>query len=209
MARKGLSVWLFSSMTFIALLHLLDAISALFFNNSIKLLQLYPFVGAKLQSIAPSTYFWATIVTTLILWGITCGIAFENPVDTFLNKILSDAKVHSTVETQLLESKSEVLDAMFETIDASSETLAQVKDLICNVRTEAREIQPLRESIDNMKADLGGLRREFKRIQENVIFSKVCPACGKSLMPEFNMCPYCGESIRPMEAPVFTIKSYR
>lgn len=98
---------------------------------------------------------------------------------------------------------------MFETIEASSETLAQVKDLICNVRTEAREIQPLRESIDNMKADLGGLRREFKRIQENVIFSKVCPACGKSLMPEFNMCPYCGESIRPMEAPVFTIKSYR
>ena len=209
MARKGLSVWLFSSMTFIALLHLLDAISALFFNNPIKLLQLYPFVGAELQSIAPSTYFWVTILATLILWGITCGIAFENPVETFLNKILSDAKVHSTVETQLMESKSEVLDAMFDTIEASSETLAQVKDLICNVRTEAREIQPLRESIDNMKADLGGLRREFKRIQENVIFSKVCPACGKSLMPEFNMCPYCGESIKPQEAPVFTIKSYR
>ena len=44
-----------------------------------------------------------------------------------------------------MESKSEVLDAMFETMEASNETLAQLKDLVCNVRTEAREIQPLRE----------------------------------------------------------------
>jgi hypothetical protein len=209
LARKGLSVWLFSSLTFIALLHLFDAVSAFFFNNPIKLLQLYPFVNGVLQTMAPSTYFWMTMVATLILWGITCGIAFENPVEVFLNKILSDAKIHSTAETQLLESKSEVLDAMFDTIETSSETLAQVKDLICNVRTEAREIQPLRESIDDMKADLGGLRREFNKMQESVIFSKVCPTCGKSLMPEFNMCPYCGENVRPLEPPVLTVKTYR
>ncbi len=209
MARKGLSVWLFSSFTFIALLHMLDAVSALFFGNSIKLLQLYPFINVEMQAASTSAYFWVSTIITLILWGITCGITFENPVETFLNKILSDAKAHSAVETQLTESKSEVLDAMFETIEASSETLAQVKDLMCNVRTEAREIQPLRESIDSMKADLGSLKKDFKRIQENVIFSKVCPACGKSLMPEFNMCPYCGESIRPLHAPVLTVKNYR
>jgi rRNA maturation endonuclease Nob1 len=208
-ARKGLSVWLLSSLTFVALMHLLDATLAFIFGNPIRLLQLYPFVGAKLQSIAPSMYFWATIVTTLILWGITCGIAFENPVDKFLNKILSDAKVHSTVETQLLESKSEVLDALFETIEATSETVAQVKDLVCNVRTDAKEIQPLRDSIENMKADLGSLKNEFKKIRENVAFPNICHACGKPLMPEFNMCPYCGESVRPTDVPVLTFKSLR
>jgi len=209
LTRKGLSVWVFSSLTFIAMLHLLDAISALFFGNSAKLLQFYPFVGEKLQTIGPSAYFWITIVAALVLWGITCGIAFENPVETFLNKILSDAKAHSAVETQLLEGKSEVLDAMFETIEASSETLSQVKDLIYNVRTEAREIQPLKESIDSIKTDMGSLRREFRTIQDSVISSKICRACGKPLMPEFNLCPYCGESIRPLEPPMITIKGYR
>lgn len=40
MAKKGISVWLFSSLTFIALLHLAEAISVLVFSNEIRLLQL-------------------------------------------------------------------------------------------------------------------------------------------------------------------------
>ena len=209
MARKGLSVWLFSSLTFVTLVHLVDAVSAFVFGNTIRLLQLYPFVGEQLQAIAPSTYFWVCLAVTFVLWGITCGVAFENPVETFLNNMLSEAKVHSNVETQLVESKSEVLDAMFETIEATSETVAQVKDLVCNVRTEAKEIQPLRESIENMKADLGGLKNEFRKIRENAAFPNICHACGKPLMPEFNVCPYCGESVRSIEVPVLTLKSFR
>lgn len=208
-ARKGLSVWLLSSLTFVALLHMLDAISAFVFNNSIRLLQMYPIVGGQLMNMAPSTYFWISTVVTLILWGITCGLAFENPVETFLNKMLSDARAHSTVETQLLESKSEVLDAMFETIEAGNETLAQLKDLVCNVRTEAREIQPLRESVETMRADMSSLKKEFRRIREDVTLPDVCHVCGKPLMPEFNMCPYCGEGIRSKESPVLTVKSFR
>lgn len=60
MVKKGLSVWVFSSLTFMAVLHLVDAISALVFGNPIRLLQLYPFAGEKLQSIAPITYLWIT-----------------------------------------------------------------------------------------------------------------------------------------------------
>jgi rubrerythrin len=209
MTRKGLSVWLFSSLTFVALMHMLDATSAFVFNNPTKLLQLYPFIVGQLQTMAPSTYFWISTISTLVFWGITCGTAFQNPVETFLNKIVSDAEAHSNAENQLLDSKSEVLDAMFETIEATSETLAQVKDLVCNVRTEAREIQPLRESIENMKADLGSLNKEFKKIREEAVFPNICRACGKPLMPEFNLCPYCGESIRELETPVLTLKRFR
>jgi hypothetical protein len=208
-ARKGLSVWLFSSLTFVALMHLLDAISSFVFNNPIRLLQLYPFVGEQLQTMSPSVYLWISAIFSVALWGITCGIVFENPLETFLNNIVSDAEMHSTVETQLLDSKSEVLDAMYETVEASSNTLAQLKDLVCNVRTEAKEIQPLRENIENMKADLGILKKEFRKIRENLGIPKICHGCGKPLMPEFALCPYCGESVRPIEASVLTLKSLR
>jgi hypothetical protein len=208
-ARKGLSVWLFSSLTFVALIHLLDAVSAFVFNNPIRLLELYPMIGEQLQTISPGMYFLLTGTITLVLWAITCRIAFENPVETFLKQVLSDAKAHSTVETQLLDNKSEVLDAMFDTIEASSETLAQVKDLVCNVRTEAREIQPLRETIDNLKVDLCGLKKEFRKMRENMVSSTICQACGKPLMPEFNVCPYCGESMTRLKAPVLTLKDFR
>jgi rRNA maturation endonuclease Nob1 len=209
LARKGLSVWVFSSLTFIALLHLVDAISALVFGNPIEFFQLYPFVAEKLQAITPLTYFWTTAAATSILWGITCVIVFENPVEAFLNKILSDAKAQGAVETQLLESKSEVLDAMYETVEASNGELAEVKDLICNVRTEAKEIQPLRESVEKIKTELSSLRKDLKKIEERAVFQNLCPACGKPLLPDFKLCPYCGENINLLPEKIISVKDYR
>jgi len=92
LAKKGITVWLFSTLTFAAILHLIDATYTLVLNNQIKLLPLYPFIGEELQTITPIIYFLGSTITALTLWGITCAIAFENPVETFLNKILSDAK---------------------------------------------------------------------------------------------------------------------
>jgi rRNA maturation endonuclease Nob1 len=209
LGKKGMSVWLFSSLTFIALLHLIEAISVLFFNNEIRLLQLYPFINEKLQAITPITYFWVSAVATFILWGITCGIAFTNPVETFLNTVLSDAKTQGTVETQLLEEKSEILDSMNETIESNNEILAQVKDLIYNVRTEVKEIRPLRENFEKMKTELGGLRKETRKLEDKVNFQILCPACGKPLLPEFKICPYCGEGMELHQAPVITLKDYK
>ena len=209
MAKKGISVWLFSTLTFISLLHLADAISALILNNPIRLLQLYPYVNEKLQTIAPSTYFWMSTAATLILWGVTCAIAFENPVDAFLNKILSDAKTQSAVEAQLLEEKGEILDVMNETIESSNQTLAQVQDLIYNVRTDVKEIQPLKESTEKIRAEITSLKKELKKIEEKVQFPNICPACGKPLLPEFKICPYCGENIKMQTAPVIALKDYK
>jgi hypothetical protein len=209
LAKKGISVWLFSSLTFIALLHLAEAISVLFFNNKIRLLQLYPFINERLQVITPITYFWVSATATFILWGITCAIAFENPVETFLNNILSDAKTQSTVEAQLLEEKSEILDSMNETVESNNEILAQVRDLMYNVRAEVKEIHPLKESLEKMKTELGSLRRETKKIEDKVNFQILCPACGKPLLPEFKICPYCGEGMKLHQASIITLKDYK
>jgi len=200
---------LFSSLTFIALLHLAEAISVLFFNNEIRLLQLYPLINEKVQSITPITYFWVSAASTFILWGITCAIAFENPVEAFLNKILSDAKKQSAVETQLLEDKSEVLDAMYETVEADNKILSQVKDLMCNVRADVKEIQPLKDGMDKMKTELNNLRKEIKKIEEKIHFPNLCPACGKPLMPEFKICPYCGENIKLLPENIVSLKEYK
>jgi len=209
LAKKGISVWLFSSLTFIAILHLTEAISVLVFNNEIRLLQLYPFINEKLQAMTPITYFWVSASAAFILWGITCAIAFTNPVETFLNKILSDAKTQTAVEAQLLEEKSEILDAMNETIESNNETLAHIKDLIYNVRTEVKEVHPLKESMEKIKTELSTLRKEVKKLEEKVNFPSLCPACGKPLLPEFKMCPYCGEDMKLHQASVITLKDYK
>jgi rRNA maturation endonuclease Nob1 len=206
LAKKAILVWIFSSLTFIASAHLVEAIWILLFNGQIRLLSIYPFIGENLQAIAPTTYFWASLASTLILWGITCVVAFENPVEAFLNKILSDAKKQSAVETQLVEDKSEVIDLMNETIEANNETLLQVRDIIYNVRTEVKEIQSLKDLVEKVKMEIGTLKREVKRIEEKVKFPILCPACGKPLLPEFKMCPYCGEQIRAQYPAVIEIK---
>lgn len=209
MAKKGIGVWLFSSLTFVALVHLIDAISVLVFNSQIKLFQLYPFINEKLQTMMPNTYFWVSAITTFILWGITCAIAFENPVETFLNKILSDARKQGAVETQVLDEKSELLDAMNETVEMNNTLLAQIKDMTYNVRTEVKEIQPLTENVEKLKTELSRLKRGLKKFEENAKHPNKCPTCRKPILPEFKVCPYCGENLKLLPEAVIALKDYK
>ncbi len=197
MRKKGIAIWVFTTLTFISLMHLIDAASALFFSNPIQILQLYPFIN-QLQ-ISTDLYLYAAASSTAVLWAMTCLVAFDNPVEEFLNKILSDAKKQTTTEAQLLESKSEVFDLMYETIESDSETLAQVKDLMRNMRAEVKDIQPIKETMEKTRTELSSLKREIKTLEEKLLFTIVCPACGKMLRPDFKLCPYCGENITLQE----------
>jgi DNA repair exonuclease SbcCD ATPase subunit len=193
--KKGIAIWLFSTLTFIALIHLIDAAASVLFNNQIQLLQLYPLINQQLQQISTDIYLYISGTSTFILWGITCLIAFDNPVETFLNKVLSDAKKQTTTEAQILESKSEIFDLMYETVESDSETLAQVKDLMRNIRTEVKDIQPIKETMEKTRTEIGSLKKEIKTLEEKLLFTIICPACGKMLRPDFKLCPYCGENI--------------
>lgn len=210
MTKKGIGVWLFSSLTAIAAAHLIDAINALLFKSPITLLRLYPFEQAKIDAITPTVYFLISAAATFTLWCITCLIAFQNPIEAFLNGILSEAKKQSAVETQLLDEKSEVLDAMNETVEMNNEILAQVKDVIFNIRAEVKEIQPLKESMDKIKTELSHLKKEMKIFEEKLKYPKLCVSCGKPVLQEFKICPYCGETLKPIQEKVLSpLEKYR
>jgi RNA polymerase-binding transcription factor DksA len=209
LSKKGVGVWIFSTLTVIAAAHLIDAVNAILFNKPITLLRLYPLARDKLEAITPPIYFLISAAATFVLWGITCAIAFQNPVEAFLNKILSDAKKQSTVESQLLEQKSELLDAMNETVEMNSEILSHVKDIIYNIRAEVKEIQPIREGLEKIKAELSHLKREIKGFEEKLRYPNICVACGKPILPEFNICPYCGETLKPVQEKIIPLEKYR
>jgi len=209
LARKGVLVWVFSSLTFISFAHLIDAVSAVILGGESRLLGLYPFIGERLETLAPATYFWTAVGVTFLLWGITCAVAFENPVEVFLNKIVCDAKSQSAKESKVVEEKGEILDVMNEAIETNSEYLAQVRDVVYSVRAEVKELEPLRESVEKMRAELGGLKKEFKKVEEKALFTNVCPACAKPLLPEFKMCPYCGEQAKLQSPAVIRLKDYK
>jgi hypothetical protein len=204
--KKGIAIWLFSTLTFISLMHLIDAAAALLFNNQIQLLQLYPFINQ--QQISPDIYLYISGASTAILWAITCLIAFDNPVETFLNKVLSDAKQQTATEAQVLESKSELFDLMYETVESDSETLAQVKDLMRNMRVEVKDIQPIKETIEKTRIELISLKKQMKMLEEKMLFTILCPACGKLVRPDFKLCPYCGESIT-LQEKMIVVKDYK
>jgi predicted RNA-binding Zn-ribbon protein involved in translation (DUF1610 family) len=94
-------------------------------------------------------------------------------------------------------------------VELNNQILAQVRDLIYNVRTEVKEIGPLKEVVEKIKGELSSLKKEIKRIEERVNFPIVCPTCGKPLLPEFNICPYCGENIKVPPEDVVVLKQYK
>ena len=122
-----------------------------------------------------------------------------------MNKVLSDAKRQSTAELQIVEDKSEVFDAMYETIESSNAAIASVKDLVSNVRSEVKGIQPLAATIDLIRLQLSQLTKEVDGLEGNMKFSYVCLACGKPLLPEFKICPYCGEDARQLRSPTLAV----
>lgn len=136
-------------------------------------------------------------------------ITFDNPVETFLNKILSDAKSQSAAESQILEEKSELLDIMNETVVMNNTLLAQVKDIACNVRMEVKEIQPLKESVEKLQTELSRLERGIGESEENTRHPNRCPICGKPILLEFKVCPYCGENIRLLPKTVIALRNFR
>jgi len=205
MVRKGVAVWVFSTLSFVAAIHALEAALWLFFDRAPVLLKNYPIINEL--NINPLLYFSSSAFITFIFWGITCIIALENPIERFLNHILSDAKKQTELESEFIEENKTILDMIGETLTENNRLLAQIRDLTYNVRAEISVVKPLTEGIEKINSEIEKLKREVKKIKVEIKKPNVCPTCGKEVLPDFNICPYCGENLKLI--PQKIIKAYK
>jgi hypothetical protein len=163
-------------------------------NGGITLLRLYPF-SAWLGSIDSWAYFWGSLSAVFVLWGATCIVAFRNPLDMLLSRILKDAQSENEEEVSLVSAKGSFLEIMNEGLINNTIELNNVKDLLCNVRAEVVSLRGLQDVVGGVKSDLTGLKVTLKKLETNLTRNILCPACGKDVQPDFRICPYCGEDL--------------
>jgi hypothetical protein len=208
MGKRGVTVWIFSSLSFLAAIHALEASLAFFFNTKVILLKSYPIINTL--TISPITYLLASIALTIAIWGITCKVAVETPVERFLDTMLSDAKRQSEIECEMVDDNRSVLDMMCETITENNKVLAQTRDITYNVRSELINLRTLPAETEKLSIKIEELKKELKKLKQNFKKPNLCPSCGNIVLPRFKVCPYCGENLHlTPEKVVKMLKTYK
>jgi len=205
--KKGVAVWVFSTLTFIAAVHAFEAALSLFFNKEIVLLKIYPIINEL--NISSFPYFLVSSTLTFVFWGITCMVALENPIERFLKLVLSDAQKQAEMELEFVEDNRTILDMISETITENNKIIAQINDLAYNIRSELTAIRPLTEGIEKISSEIEKLKKEIRKIKVEIKKQNVCPTCGKELSPDFKICPYCGENLQLIPKAVIKLKKYK
>jgi len=166
-------------LTFLAVLHTFDAVLGLVVGNTNLLLKLYPFKNL-LGDVDVVTYFWASLISSFILFGITCAVAFHNPIEALINKTLAEVESEENPSDHTLESKASVLEMISDTLTSNSVVLQSVKD----------DVNAVRYDMSNLKTRLDKLEKDLTKLMK-------CPSCGKDISPDFKLCPFCGELLHP------------
>jgi hypothetical protein len=166
-------------LTFLAVLHTFDAVLGLTVGNTNLLLKIYPFKNL-LGNVDMLTYFWASLASAFILFGISCAVAFRNPIEALINKTLESVEMEEDPNDQTLESKTSALEMINDTLTSNSEVLHSVKEDMGTVRFE-----------------VSSLKVRLEKLEEDLTKMLKCPSCGGDISPEFKLCPYCGELLRP------------
>jgi uncharacterized protein (UPF0212 family) len=143
-----------------------------------SILKLYP-IGNILENLDITTYLWISIILTFVLFGITCVIAFHDPIEILLNKILSNVEVEENPTDNTIESSLCTLEMMNSTLTSNSQTLHAVKDNMGALKANLGQLITRLERLEKLEKD-------FKRLEK-------CPSCGKGISHDFKLCPYCGE----------------
>jgi hypothetical protein len=177
--RKAIIVWIFGFLTFLAVLHTFDAVLGLTVGNENLLLRLYPFKNL-LDDLDIATYFWASIASTFILFGITCAVAFHNPIEALINKTLAEVELEEDPSDSTFEPKASALEMISDTLTSNSVVLQSVKD----------DMNVVRYEMSNLKTRLDKMEKDMVKLIK-------CPSCGKDISPDFKLCPFCGELLHP------------
>jgi hypothetical protein len=191
---KSIAVWITGFLTFLAVLHTLEAFFALTQGGKITLLWMYPF-SSWFGTVDVLTYFWGSLAAAFVLWGATCVIALRSPLDMLLSRILKDAQAENEEEVSIVSAKGNFLEIMNDSLVNNTVELGNVKDLLFSVRGEVMNLSSLRDVVGSLRSDVANLRTSLRKLETNLTKIMVCPACGKDVQPDFCVCPYCGENL--------------
>jgi len=171
-AKKGIGVWIFGFLTFLAILHTFDAVLSFTLGGTNSLLKLNPFYGLiynMFGEIGAASYFWASMIFTFVLFGMSCVIAFHDPIATFINRVISDAN----------------FEMINDSVTSNSILLNKIKD----------SAETVRDSVNAVKIELKMLGAKLGKMETDLATPRKCPSCGKDVLPDFKLCPYCGEKL--------------
>lgn len=164
MARKGLSVWILGSLTFLAGLHSLDAFFWLAgMQEQSFFLSNYPEILAN--SIGSILYMILSISSTFLLWGGTASVALQNPIENFLGKVLEDGKRENESDVELLEAKTSVLEMMSETLSDNSGSLSKLTDVVFNIRSSILRLETMNQNVEALKIEVKSLRKSVQSLK--------------------------------------------
>lgn len=194
MVNRGKYTWVFGSLSFIAIIHVIEAFITLFFNKEIVLLRMYPFVGST--SINTLSYLLVSLIGTSVLIAVTFKLALSSPLENYLNMIMSEANRVNEEECEMVANNHSMLDMMYESIDYISTMLGQTKNLTCNVRSELVNLRSIPQKTDKLSAELKQVKKVLFQLKQSVKKSKTCPSCNKDVLDSFKICPYCGEALK-------------
>jgi len=163
-ARKGLSVWILGSLTFLAGLHSLDAFFWLAgMQEQSFFLSNYPEILAN--SIGSILYMILSISSTFLLWGGTASVALQNPIENFLGKVLEDGKRENESDVELLEAKTSVLEMMSETLSDNSGSLSKLTDVVFNIRSSILRLETMNQNVEALKIEVKSLRKSVQSLK--------------------------------------------
>jgi len=170
-------------------LHAFDAVLSLASPNQTgALLKLYPFYNTLLSTLgridAP-TYFWASLLSTFFLFGITSSIAFHDPVMNYIKRVVSEAKPEDSRADPNVESELNTLTMINDSLTSSTIALRELKS----------DVNTLQDGVTSVKVDMTKLWARIGVLETDLAKMRKCPGCGKSVLPDFKLCPYCGEEL--------------
>ena len=194
MVNRGKYMWVFGPLSFIAVIHVIEAFITLSFDKEVVLLKMYPFIGST--SINSLSYFIVSLIGASVLIAVTFRLIFSNPLENYLNMIVAQASKTNDEECELVANNGSILDMMYESVDYISTMLGQTKDLTYNVRSELVSLCSIPKKTDKLSAEIKQVKNELFTLKESLKKIKTCPSCNKDVLDNFKICPYCGEALK-------------
>ena len=193
--KKGIGVWVFGFLTFLAVLHTFDAYLSLTSGEASGLLKLYPF-SYVLTGIDAVIYFWGSMSLAFIFLGVACTIACHNPIMALYNKILAEAESAEGEVDKAVESETGLLDMINHSLTSNSIDLHAVKENLKSVKDSQKGLRVEMAQLTSKLSELeNGLKIGLQRLETDLGKGRKCPFCAKDVLPQFKLCPYCGEKL--------------